>query len=314
MFHNIMVPLDGSHFSALALPFALRLAQKEAARVHLVRVHVPAAPTSEVIVTANYDELLRENERYWLDTETDQVRTAGVSVQSQLLEGPVVEGLQRYVQASSIDLVIMTTHGRAGLRQFLLGSVAKDLIRKIYVPILLIRPKNDNQIVPTDVADVRRILLTLDGSPECEAALPYASGLAKITGAELLLVRVAVPTVDAVMSAASEALEDYMNTAVRDNRICLQNIANTVPDGIAVRMAALRGHDIATSIVECASTENVDVIVMATHAREGWSRVAYGSVAEAVLRKSAAPLLLLRAPQVTREHCPVTQELVTHSG
>jgi nucleotide-binding universal stress UspA family protein len=296
MFRNIMVPLDGSHFSALALPFALRLAQKEGARVHLVRVHVPAAPTAEVIVTANYDELIRENERYWLATETDQVREAGISVQSQLLDGPIALALQGYVATHAIDLVIMTTHGRAGLRRIVLGSVAKDLIRKIDVPILFLRPQSNGQLVTTDIADLRRMVVALDGSPECEVALPYASALAQITGAELILARVTV-TADQGASTVDTAY--------------LQNLAATISDEIVARMVVLRGRSIAPAILECATNENADLIIMATHAREGWERVAHGSVAESVLGKSAAPVMLIRTSDAIRATaCEAGHDLV----
>ncbi len=139
MFRNIMLPVDGSHFSELALPLAVKLAKADRAQLHIVRVHEVATPTAEAVITMNYDDLVREWELDGLRATTARAREAGLEPTTELLEGPIIAALQRYIANAGIDLVVMSTHGRSGLRRAILGSVAEQCVRSTDVPVLLVK-------------------------------------------------------------------------------------------------------------------------------------------------------------------------------
>src|SRR5262249_4169463 len=88
-------------------------------------------------------------------------------------------------------LIVMTTHGHGPLARFWLGSVADELVRHAPVPILLVHPQ---EIQPKE-PEVRRILVSLDGSALAEAMLKDAAELASLMEAELLLIRVIQPMI-----------------------------------------------------------------------------------------------------------------------
>ncbi|MBK8006189.1 MAG: universal stress protein [Gemmatimonadetes bacterium] len=108
---------------------------------------------------------------------------ANVPVTSAVLEGPVAEALEEQVEVSGADLLILTTHGRGPLSRFWLGSVADQLMRKLHVPMLLVRPQGDVAPEPR----LERILVSLDGSPFAEEAIGGAMALAKPFGAAVAL-------------------------------------------------------------------------------------------------------------------------------
>ncbi|MDW8254936.1 MAG: universal stress protein [Chloroflexota bacterium] len=142
-----------------------------------------------------------------------------------------------------------------------------------------------------------RILLTVDGSPFAEQAIPYAKALAKCQGASIHVLRVApaiAPIDFPVGSAAYQQLLAHELTAAQkyvDDLVVALRAEGLQADG-----EVLLG-DPAALILEAASRANCSVIVMATHGRSGLSRLVFGSVADQVLRGSPIPVLMVRAAE-----------------
>jgi nucleotide-binding universal stress UspA family protein len=138
-----------------------------------------------------------------------------------------------------------------------------------------------------------RILYPVDLSTPVHHGLAPAGELARRTGAELLLAH-AIDFPYPYMSQVSVTfdVERYygeMEAAVQSR---LDEAAAQVPDGVPTRTIILRGNP-ARRIVELATDESVDVIVMPTHARRGFERLLVGSVTEKVSRLSEVPVLTI---------------------
>lgn len=137
-----------------------------------------------------------------------------------------------------------------------------------------------------------RILVPLDGSLLAEGAIQTAAGLARESGAALLLLRAAEahtlpgadPT-DAQVAVVREAEEYLTAVAARLGEEGIKGVETSVWYGSP-----------ATAIIEAARLQKGDLIVMTTHGRSGLGRLILGSVAESVLRGTTTPILLLRAP------------------
>lgn len=295
MFKDIMIPVDGSHFSELALPLAIRIAKRSNARLHIVRVHVTSVVTAESVITGNYDELVRDWERDALRVAQERTAAAAVNATAELLDGPIVDALQRYMQAAQIDLVVMTTHGRSGIKRAVMGSVAEQCVRKTEVPILLLRPRaEDDAEVPTHFDDITRILVPLDGSEESEAVLPHAIELAILADAEIILTRAAIAPFDIAVTIGTEALKDYTGRMRVQAEEYLARVMRTLPAGVKVSYSTLTADRAPDAILASAEQGNADLIAMATHGRSGWARIAVGSVAETVLHRATTPILLIK--------------------
>ena len=135
---------------------------------------------------------------------------------------------------------------------------------------------------------MRTILVPLDGSSLAERALPFAEVLARAGGARLVLLRASLvrhrpePDTEEARIAADEGAE------------LDRHVAPLVERGLAAE-GLLRFDGAAEAIVAEAEGRGADLIVMATHGRGGLGRWVYGSVAEAVLGRTATPILLVRA-------------------
>jgi nucleotide-binding universal stress UspA family protein len=139
---------------------------------------------------------------------------------------------------------------------------------------------------------VNRVLVPLDGSTVAEAALTWAAALTRKGGTVVLLRAAEAPNVRTadpieVQLEAIRAAETYLAAVATDvKELGVSNVETSVWYGPAVE-----------SIVDAARYRNAELIVMSTHGRSGIGRLVMGSVAESVLRSTATPILLVRAPQ-----------------
>jgi nucleotide-binding universal stress UspA family protein len=139
------------------------------------------------------------------------------------------------------------------------------------------------------------ILVPLDGSPLAERALPYAVRIASAMGAQLRLVRacVAAPPVLLDSGAAVRVAIAVHAAELHDARRAMdQQVAALRSVGASVDGVVHSG-DAPDVILGEAQACGADLIVMTTHGRGGLTRALYGSVADAVLRRSTVPVLLV---------------------
>lgn len=143
----------------------------------------------------------------------------------------------------------------------------------------------------------RTILVPLDGSPVSERALPVAAHLARRSGATLHLVHVHTPN-DIIRIEGLPVIDDQLHSLGREHeRIYLERLCDQLnTDGdLHVTCATLDWErSVAYVLTEQIMAGNIDLVVMTTHGRSGWERMWLGSVAEALIRQSVVPLLLVR--------------------
>jgi len=132
----ILVPTDFSERSDAALRYATELALAMGARLYLV--HVPGKVGEHVEVSfpfGRFDTSARERLDVLLTAdEIDRLRPEYV-----LRVGAPAEEIVRYAEVCEADLIVMGTHGRAGIAHALMGSVAEQVVRTAPCPVLLVR-------------------------------------------------------------------------------------------------------------------------------------------------------------------------------
>lgn len=136
---RLIVPLDGSERSRGALGVARSLAQQLGATLYLIHVidtfssymAVSGMPVSQAVVDEWHSEARKE-----LDDAVKAVATQGLAVTSDIFQGNTVQNLCDIAQPG--DLIVMTSHGRGGVKRWLLGSVAEKLVRTAPVPVCLV--------------------------------------------------------------------------------------------------------------------------------------------------------------------------------
>jgi nucleotide-binding universal stress UspA family protein len=150
MYKCILVAIDGSATSDLALREAIGLAKDQNAilrLVHAVDVTPPGYTTTEPALhfpLAEYQKALQEAGEKLLTTRATTARDAGVNVDTKLITvGMLGERIYEAIEEQSkqwpADLIVVGTEGRRGFQRLMIGSVAEGLIRISTKPVLLIR-------------------------------------------------------------------------------------------------------------------------------------------------------------------------------
>jgi nucleotide-binding universal stress UspA family protein len=150
MYERILVATDGSKTSGRAVAEAVKVARGTAARLRLV--HVIDSPYAYAdawyaAVSADLDAIQRAWRRAGqdiLEQAAVPAREAGIEVESALLDlngRRVSRVITDEAERWGADLIVIGSHGRQGLEQLLLGSVAEGVLRTASVPVLLVRAR-----------------------------------------------------------------------------------------------------------------------------------------------------------------------------
>jgi nucleotide-binding universal stress UspA family protein len=139
---SILVPVDFSEFSVHALDYALALAGKLDAKIHLLNVlGLPSIGVSELgvgLAASVIDDMVKSNQAE-LDKLANARRKTSRIGDVMLRTGDARDLILRACEEVHADLIVMGTHGRRGIRRALLGSVAESVVRTAPCPVLTIR-------------------------------------------------------------------------------------------------------------------------------------------------------------------------------
>ncbi|MFP8953700.1 ferredoxin Fer [Natrialbaceae archaeon A-arb3/5] len=278
MYDTILVPTDGSSVAENAGTYAIRLAERFDATLHVVSV-------LERGLVGSDDE--DEGERA-VNELADQARDRDLEVTTEVREqdDDVHEELLASADEHDADLIVMGTTGRSGIGRFLLGSVAEQTLQESSVPVATVHEETSLE----DTFD--RVLVPTDGSHSAVTALEHAVDLAVETGARLHVVYVSddgavdgTETVD--LSSDEEVGLDPVDDALEQLRESpLETVDISVPDG-----------RVDQQILAVAATHDADCIVMGTHGETGLRRYLLGSTTERVVRFAGVPVIGISAPR-----------------
>ena len=203
---HVLAAIDFSESSEKALRHAIAIARCYRSNFHLVHVVSPLAflmvgPDAVAMAAeaASRDMKLLEQRLSESGAFTD------ISHDCTVAQGEIWQELQQIIDAQAIDLVVIGTHGRSGLRKIAFGSVAEAVFRHATCPVLTVGP-----CAPADPplhAQVRHILYPTDFSAESSQAASYVVSLARQHQARLTIVHVVEPHTGRVNEAEEKAFE-----------------------------------------------------------------------------------------------------------
>lgn len=297
---SITVPLDGSRFAEQALPLAADLARSSSATLRLALVHTPASTWDPGVTFSLFDPdvevQVREREHAYLEAMAARLGRAGeLHVECALLSGSVAESLEEYVIRTGTDLVVMTSHGRGGIGRMVLGNVADQLVHRLHVPVMILRPEEKKHKIAAPPA--RRIMVPLDGSDVAASILDQATTFARLTDSELVLVSILqpIPILIPPFLWPPERLTDSPEQRELTTRRYLEEVKQDLRGaGLEVTSLVRESSKVAREILRLATEQECSLIAMATHGASGLDRVMLGSVADQVVRHADIPVLLLR--------------------
>jgi nucleotide-binding universal stress UspA family protein len=236
---------------------------------------------------------------YLREVAHDVKEHLGVDVESKVVRGAPAARLAEEIASRKPDLLVITTHGRTGVSRWRLGSVADKVIRGAACNTLVVGPNAHEDEVWIDAGakqPFKSILVPLDGSDLGDQALSVAKQYAQVFDSTIHLVRVVNFMYGGTFSTegayAPALFDDLEEGAAETVRLAAAKLG---PD-VRVETATLLG-DPAIQLEEYVEAKDVDLVIMTTHGRGGFSRSALGSVADRMLAESSAPVLVVRVGQ-----------------
>lgn len=143
MYRQIVVPLDGSELAEEALEEAKKMAKASSTPLKLIRVvdtyRTQSLPATGMALDYSMLGELAEEEiedaKTYLEGMVTKLKAAGFEVTGDVLHGPIAR--QICSVAKPEDLIVMSSHGRTGIKRWFLGSVAEEVMRNAECPVLL---------------------------------------------------------------------------------------------------------------------------------------------------------------------------------
>ena len=144
LYQHILVPIDGSETSMIAMKEAIKLGKALNSKITVVQVMALDPFIADVYVkTGQTNDLIERTRTYLLDIleqAKQKFAEKGITVETKLLEGFVVhEEIIEAAQDLNVDLIVMGSHGRTGVRKLVLGSVAQKVLGESHIPVLIVR-------------------------------------------------------------------------------------------------------------------------------------------------------------------------------
>jgi len=293
---SILFPTDFSDVAEGAFAHAAHLALQYQATIHVFNVVSPEEgdgsnpmdflPVEPASGTAPDDTAVQHVE---VQTATQEQGTVPV-LYTQTDSTSPSEAIITYAREQDVDLVVMGTHGRKGMDRLLSGSVSEEVVRGTSCPVFTVLATDDEDHVPT----ISRVLAPVDLSDQSELVMDHAAALADAYAAPLDLLHVVEEAAYPSAYGLDPLTPDLPNVQERA-REALETLAGTLDlrtDPVNVHVLA---GNAARDIVEFASEQEADLIVMATHGRTGLERFLIGSVAEKVVRRSPCPVFTIKS-------------------
>lgn len=145
MYHNILVPVDGSDTAEWGVAEAIRLAKALGSRIRLVHAVNELTGVPADLVGVDFRSIVedfRRNGEAILARGRDRAHKEGIEVETRLLEAWGVRAgdlIVEHAESWPAELIVCGTHGRRGIRRLLMGSDAQAIVHKSPVPVLLVR-------------------------------------------------------------------------------------------------------------------------------------------------------------------------------
>lgn len=296
---KILYPTDFSESAVRALPHALRFARTHGAEVHLLHALVLHA-ADEAELERHYEELAEEARR---DLEVMAGEGPGEGPAESLRLIPAVRrGISAapvildYAAEADVDLIVMGSHGRRGIRRMLVGSVAEEVVRTAACPVLTVRSRDGK---PGEMPELGRSVVPVDFSEHSRLAVECAAELAAAFGSRVDLLHVVeqpvYPEFYLPVSAPAFELPELRARAEEKLRQLAARVEAGLPEGGVPVGVEVRVGRSATEIADFAKEREADLIVIASHGLHGLERVLLGSVTERLMRHASCSVLTLKA-------------------
>jgi len=294
---NILLATDFSQASERALVYAVGIARRHDSKVYAVHVIPPERPAALYPEPSVPSPTRAETERemnsfvHWEPLEQ-------IPHEVLLEEGSIWSVLYRIIRDKDIDLLVLGTHGRGGIKKIVLGSVAEELFRLASCPVLTVGPAVTPTIAGAET--FRHILFATDFGAASQRALPYAISLANESPADLTLLHMLPAITGLDVSPYWHVAADVGEPLEKDRTGSMEQLRQLIPTGTKLAgglQTLVEFGPIADGIVKTAAKHQADLIVMGVNWAASVRAAAHipWATAHEVVCHAKCPVLTVRA-------------------
>ncbi len=280
-FRHALFATDFSASADLALPYAVSIARRFGSTLYVTHIvsrrpWLGAAPEE---TPHSFDQRRRQAERQ-LSKVLNAECMSGIPEEAILQEGDIRAAMSHLVENREIDLVVVGSHGRHGIRRLLLGSKAEDILEATTCPVLIVGPR----VVPEKTSTaMQRVLFPTDFTPEALPAIPYALLLASHPECKLMLLH-AVEEPPRNQLRDPERTVNYLRTRLQD--LIPADAALACKAELAIGFGSA-----AQEILRTAKEWQADVIVLGEHRAGPYAAHLLGNTAYDIVCHAPCPVL-----------------------
>jgi nucleotide-binding universal stress UspA family protein len=276
---KILVPTDFSQYSKNALYVAADIARHTGAEIELLHVNLAAiysVPFSEYAAGANFaveDDNYDSSAALVLDQLKMEVLAmpayADLVITTRVEEGYLHTSLQTVAKEDDADLIVMGTRGSSGMGEFLVGSNTEKVIRTAPCPVLAV-PEHIKQF------SLKTVLLPSTLKSDQSGVFHYLARWEKAFDFHVKVLYLNNPA-GLPTDGSAEAQKNRLAEAAGLKKTDVVLTSGTFFEDNAILFAA--------------DACEADMIVMATHQRQGLSHMLFGSITEDTVNHSHIPVL-----------------------
>lgn len=269
-FKRILVAVDDSAPSQYAVDVSLAIASLDSVPVTFAIALDPSLLRSDCSF-ASLRECAEQIANDLIAAATQRAQRHGVETSSEVFFDNPTEGIVGLARSQDPGLIVIGTHGRSGIMRALFRNLAEEVLRSTTTPLCVIRRPPIGKVY-------RRVLVPVVDDDLSATTIAYAIEFGRAFDAELVFCTV------------------HDETARNDEAFLEQTSARAREAGVASESVLVpRAGNVSSHILQKVHAERCDVIIMASHARDGLERLVQGSVAETIIRSGTTPVLVLRS-------------------
>ena len=285
---TILVPVDHSSQSLAGLTYALvSFPDATITAIHVVDVEYDEY--GEVGLSTSRNEQLRDSAERILETAVEVASEYGRDIDVSLEWGTPHRSIVSYAVDHDVAHVVMGSHGESPIVRPFLGHVTEAVVRRAPV---------STTVVPVSQTTIKqwhlpgRVLVPVDGSEQSLAALDFV--VDRFPTARVTIFHAVPRLFEYDVDPAGTYVEELIETATEQGKSVVDSAKERVGDDDIVLETAIEYGEPSRSILEYATENDFDQIVMGSHGRSLPARIVTGSVAETVSRRSTLPVTLVK--------------------
>ena len=288
---KILVPVDFSDVSEAAVQFAVDLAKKNNASVHLLNsakidyfndYQYPSFTNTKKLYEEVYEAMQQRMDRMVAEFASDDIELTG-----KVSELGLIVAIKDEIADEGVDLCVVGTTGCSGLEEVFIGSNTERIVRHVPCPVISV-PQS------TDLDAIKKVLVPIDLREIRESFLKKIGALQKMFDAQLEFVWIKTPhNIENEEKVAEDLKSIFDRCGVENYSLFIVN--NVFPSDGILREAL---------------SSKADMIAMATHARRGISHWLSGSLTEDTINHVHVPVWSFK---FDKDEKPIKLEAVTNA-